>query len=84
MSTITFTRVKNDVNGNPRYVCHFTALGATYAQACANANKIGGRKYTAKWFGGGIVFTSYSLDELINEMNRFRPVPATKAIIANY
>ena len=22
---IEWTRVKNDVNGNPRYVCHFTA-----------------------------------------------------------
>ena len=24
--TIEFTRVNNDVNGNPRYVCHFLAL----------------------------------------------------------
>jgi hypothetical protein len=24
--TIEFTRVNNDVNGNPRYVCHFMAL----------------------------------------------------------
>lgn len=24
--TINFTRVNNDINGNPRYVCHFTAL----------------------------------------------------------
>ena len=23
---IEFTRVNNDVNGNPRYVCHYTAL----------------------------------------------------------
>lgn len=83
MSTITFHRIKNDINGNPRYVCHFLDLGETYAQACANANQIGGRKYTAKWFGGGIVFQSYSLDELIKAMNRFRPVPATQAIIAN-
>lgn len=25
-SKITFTRINNDVNGNPRYVCHFLAL----------------------------------------------------------
>jgi hypothetical protein len=25
-SKIEFTRVNNDVNGNPRYVCHFLAL----------------------------------------------------------
>lgn len=23
MNTIEFTRVNNDINGNPRYVCHF-------------------------------------------------------------
>jgi hypothetical protein len=26
MTTETFTRVNNDVNGNPRYVCHFLNL----------------------------------------------------------
>lgn len=25
-TTVDFTRVNNDVNGNPRYVCHFYAL----------------------------------------------------------
>ena len=25
-SQIEWTRINNDVNGNPRYVCHFTAL----------------------------------------------------------
>lgn len=25
-STITWTRVNNDANGNPRYVCHFFNL----------------------------------------------------------
>lgn len=24
--SIEFTRIKNDTNGNPRYVCHFLAL----------------------------------------------------------
>ena len=25
-TTIEFTRIDNDVNGNPRYVCHFLSL----------------------------------------------------------
>lgn len=80
---ITFTRIKNDTNGNPRYVCHFlnlnteaelAATGADwisdkYAIACKRANKIGGKKYTAKAYGGGIVFQSYSLDCEVSAIN---------------
>lgn len=42
---IEFTRINNDVNGNPRYVCHFFALlnaterGYTYAGEEFNPNK---------------------------------------------
>lgn len=42
---IEFTRVNNDVNGNPRYVCHFFNLlnanerGYTYAGEEFNPNK---------------------------------------------
>lgn len=90
MSTITksidWTRISNDTNGNPRYVCHFFALlteaekHADYAKdgesgidaacnslnrqyelAVKRANKIGGRKYHNKRFGGGIVFQSYNI-----------------------
>jgi hypothetical protein len=77
-----FMRVKNDVNGNPRYVCHFLALdvhgsnkgigfdlSSRYAMACKLANKAGGRKFHNKQYGGGIVFQSYSLDELCNFLN---------------
>jgi len=99
---IEFTRVNNDVNGNPRYVCHFLnlvkdsdfKLGTKrmtdneviqylhnmsrteygYKLAVKRANKIGGRKYHTKAYGGGIVFQSYNIDdtrkrilELINE-----------------
>ena len=61
-----------DANGNPRYVCHFLHLltkkesaGDTkslsfgshwYDIAARRANSVGGRKYKAKWYGGGIVF----------------------------
>lgn len=59
---ITFKRIDNDTNGNPRYVCHWLAFKTgTYAQAVKLANKIGGRKYHTKTFGGGIVFQSYNI-----------------------
>lgn len=65
---IDWKRINNDVNGNPRYVCHFTWLlhdgePLNYVIACKRANAIGGRKFHNKQYGGGIVFQSYSLDE---------------------
>lgn len=87
---INWTRINNDVNGNPRYVCHFLNLvndndfkdlyGATkdentefksrmnkteygYKLAIKRANKIGGRKFHTKSYGGGIVFQSYNLHD---------------------
>ncbi len=72
VSGIDFFRIDNDVNGNPRYVVHYLDIPIDesvpvlrqYDEALKKARKIGGRKYTAKWFGGGIVFQSYSLKEL--------------------
>jgi hypothetical protein len=80
-NTIEFKRIKNDVNGNPRYVCHFLnldvhgwqsniGLSERYGIACKLANTIGGRKYHAKSYGGGIVFQSYSLDATVTDINR--------------
>lgn len=59
---VTLYQVTNDVNGNPRYVIHFLDVADTYQTALELSRKIGGRKYTAKWFGGGIVFTSYNFE----------------------
>lgn len=81
MAQIEFKRIKNDVNGNPRYVCHFLSLDVhgwesniglpdRYAIACKLANTIGGRKYHNKSYGGGIVFQSYSLHETLKHINR--------------
>lgn len=58
-----FTRIKNDVNGNPRYVVHFLNIDEDYQTAVKKANKIGGRKYHTKSYGGGIVFQSYNIDD---------------------
>jgi hypothetical protein len=71
MNTSDFTRVNNDVNGNPRYVFHFLQLADNYTEALTLAKKIGGRKFHNKQYGGGIVVQSYNLQkeiELINEL----------------
>ena len=83
METLHLTRITNDTNGNPRYVAHFLNLntraeldavpwvGASekYAIACKRANSIGGRKYHNRQYGGGIVFQSYSIDELAKHVS---------------
>lgn len=73
-SDITLTRVKRDINGNPRYVTHFvnllkleekfTTAGQGYVTALKRARELGGSKYCGKDFGGGIVFQSYNTDDL--------------------
>ena len=64
--TIEVHRVDNDVNGNPRYVVHFLPFGSNYLKTVKLFNDaIHGRKYTAKWFGGGIVFSSYNVGDCL-------------------
>jgi hypothetical protein len=71
---IEWTQIDNDGNGNPRYVCHFLNLltkeekmsetldiSEKYTMAVRRANKIGGRKFHNKTYGGGIVFQSYNI-----------------------
>jgi hypothetical protein len=82
-----FTRVNNDVNGNPRYVAHFLAFTTPddlagymgldkttqkYNLALSRAKPLGGRKFHNKQFGGGIVFTSYNTRELCERINAIR------------
>lgn len=74
-----FTRVNNDTNGNPRHVLHFLnleiekdytkTLTERYNEALAIAKKAGGRKFHNKQYGGGIVFQSYNLNNLSDELN---------------
>lgn len=69
-----WTRINNDINGNSRYVVHFLPLVGDliltvknskmtieqrYKIACKRANKLGGRKFHNKSYGGGIVFQAY-------------------------
>ena len=74
-----FERIRNDVNGNPRYVCHYVYLSAPvdrdasiterYNLALARSRKLGGRKFHNKQYGGGIVFQCYNLRELCERIN---------------
>lgn len=82
-----FTRIANDINGNPRYVFHFLnfiteqeSQGLTFDQkyklAVKKAQKLGGKIYRGKSFGGGIVFTSYNIQSTVlrlrlNQRNEF-------------
>lgn len=72
---IAWTKIKHDINGNPRWVCHFLNLnteqdkaqagdGAArvshlYELAVARACLLGGKRYHTKSYGGGIVFQAY-------------------------
>ena len=72
---IEFTKINRDINGNPRYVCHFLDLlnnteknqgniSDLYYLAIKKAKQLGGKKYHNKSYGGGIVFQSYNIDDL--------------------
>lgn len=71
---IRFTRINNDVNGNPRYVCHFLnfiteedkdiPLSEKYQLALRRAKKLDGKKFHNRQYGGGIVFQCYNLPDL--------------------
>ena len=74
---IEFKRVKSDLNGNPRYVCHFLNFikegeygPEAYKLAIKRANTIGGRWFHNKQYGGGIVFQSYNIEETEKAINK--------------
>ena len=62
---ITAFKINNDTSGNPRYIVHFLALGIELKDY-KNINSLYGfNKYRAKWFGGGVVFKSYDIEETL-------------------
>lgn len=81
-----FTRINNDVNGNPRHIVHFTDLEPPeladqlradytilqrYRMAAHSAKPYGGRAYRGRAYGGGVVFTAYDF-ELHNIIGKIR------------
>ena len=80
-----FTRVNNCVNGNPRYVLHYLALDSNYYTALALAQEAGGKAYNGKDYGGGIVFSTYSLPDLIKGLEHIKAIGLpVKATVRNY
>lgn len=83
--SLTLTRLKNDVNGNPRHAVHFLdlerpedqssmqslTLPERYARIVKIANKLGGRRYHCKAYGGGVAFTAYEC-EMAGIVDRIR------------
>lgn len=78
-----FVKINSDVNGNPRYVIHFLQcepqawkdnyhVCIRYKNVCKLMNKIGGRKFNNKSYGGGIVFQCYSIPDLIEHIERVK------------
>ena len=84
MTKYDWTRVDNDSNGNPRYVVHFiqvipetmtddgsiNAISQRFERVVKLMNKIGGKRFSNKQYGGGIVFQSYSLPETEEAIDR--------------
>lgn len=77
----SLTRIKNDTNGNPRYVMHYTCIERpedvdifkAYEYSITEFKKIlkGSRKFHNKQYGGGIVFQSYNVNDEINLVNLY-------------
>ena len=72
-------RIPNDVNGNPRYVVHFLDLNIKLSDY-DNINKLYGfKKYRAGWFGGGVVFQSYNIQDTLNyALDKVKEIEAVK------
>lgn len=81
ITTDDFTRVNSDVNGNPRYVIHYTVFDRSdcvdifeaYQWTLNKAKEIlkGSRKFHNKQFGGGIVVSSYNLNDEVDAINLY-------------
>lgn len=69
---IDFLRIDNDINGNPRYVCHYLNIADNYSEAIKKANSIGGRKYHTKRYGGGVVFQSYNIEDTAKRITEIK------------
>ena len=59
---ILATRVNNDVNGNPRWVVHFSDLGLSL-QEYQSTNIF--TKYRANWFTGGYIFQAHNIQHTL-------------------
>lgn len=69
-----FARLKNDVNGNPRYYVGIYDLAALVGVAVDDllqfAGKSGFKKYRGNKFGAGYVTQSYNLQNSVDALKR--------------
>lgn len=80
-TAIQFDRIKNDTNGNPRYVTHFLEMltkdenyssflswaEVKYELAMYRSAPMGGKRFHNKSYGGGILFQSYNIEHQLSE-----------------
>ncbi|XWX29742.1 hypothetical protein WOJGOHIN_CDS0064 [Staphylococcus phage PG-2021_87] len=72
-------RIPNDTNGNPRYVVDFYDLGIGLWDYDSINQLYGFNKYRAKWFGGGVVFQSYNIEDTLNfALDKVKEIEAVK------
>ena len=66
---VVVQQVNNDACGNPRYVIHYLNIASNYSDALDIAKqKVRGKKYAAKWYGGGVVFSTYNLEHTLETL----------------
>ena len=69
-----FARLKNDVNGNPRYYVGIYDLAALVGVAVDDlpqfAKKVGFKKYRGNKYGAGYVTQSYNLKNSVDALKR--------------
>ena len=65
---VSVFKTTNDVNGSPRYLIHFLDLDLNEYESTKATRKAGFKIYRGKAFGGGFVFTSYSVEQELNTM----------------
>ena len=57
---LSYERINNCINGNPRYLFHYTEFNYDYNKALQMVRKVGGVKYRGKNYKG-FVISSYNL-----------------------
>lgn len=72
-----FLKTANSTMGNPRYILHFLQLkrkdetSITYERALSVSRQFGGTKCMQKSYGGGILFSTYNLQNLCDSINNY-------------
>lgn len=70
---IDYAKADRDANGNSRYIVHFLNFADDYDEAVYISREIvGGKKYRAKWYGGGIVFQSHNIKKDLKAIADYR------------